>query len=51
MRRGRSLESLSLCRLEHAQKVLESMGKLHAAGLVLNRREHLIDKHPEMDYK
>jgi hypothetical protein len=41
----------SLCRLEHAQKVLESMGKLHAAGLVLNKREHLIDKHPEMNYK
>jgi hypothetical protein len=41
----------SLCRLEHAQKVLDSMGKLHAAGLVFNRREHLIDKHPEMDYK
>jgi len=41
----------SLCRLEHAQKVLDSMGKLHAAGLMLNRREHLINKHPEMDYK
>ncbi len=44
-------QGFSLCRLEHAQKVLESMGKLHAAGLVLNKREHLIDKHPEMNYK
>jgi hypothetical protein len=36
---------------KQAYKVLESVGQLHALGLILNKTGNLIEQYPAMDYR